>query len=168
MRTRSLERVWTAALALIAAIAIAMALYTQSVERKARQETGRSLGARPEAALEKPAETPGAEPAPDPSGDEPLPNTVLRRGESGTRLQQTLDSRDAQLALLRQDLEALERRSEQSDRRLHRDLEELRAAVRREQEASAKVQNLLLVALVPLLLHLLTSFWPRRDGDGPH
>lgn len=168
MRTRSLERVWTAALALIAAIAIAMALYTQSVERRARQETDRVLGAQPEGALEEPAETPGAEPAPDQSGDEPLPNTVLRRGESGSRLQQALDSRDAQLALLRQDLEALERQTEHSDRRLHQDLEELRGAVRREQETSAKIQNLLLIALIPLLLHLLTSFWPRGDGDGPH
>lgn len=164
MRKQSLERVWTAALALIAAIAITMALYTQSVERKARQETDRALETQPEA---EPTETAGSEPAPEQPDDQPLPNTVLRRGESGSKLQQALDSRDAQLALLRKDLEALESRTERSDRALRRDLEDLRSVVRREQEASAKVQNLLLLALVPLLLHLLTSFWPRGDGDGP-
>jgi hypothetical protein len=173
MRKRSLERAWTAALALIAAIALAMALYVQSVERRARQETDRTLATRSGANLEETAETPSAEPAPEQPGepgepgDQPLPNTVLRRGESGSRLQQALDSRDAQLARLREDFAALERASERSDRALRRDLEELRTAVRREQEASAKVQNLLLVALVPLLLHLLTSVWRRGGGDGP-
>lgn len=166
MRKRSLERAWTAALALIASVAIAMALHAQVVERRSRQEADRTSAARQEAELAESPEAPGAEPAPEQPGepdDQPLPNTVLRRGESGSRLQQALDSRDAQLARLREDFDALERESERSDRALRRDLEELRAAVRREQEASVKVQNLLLVALVPLLLHLLTSFWPRRD-----
>lgn len=141
-----------------------MALYVQSVERRARQETGRALAARPEAEIQEPVQTPGVEPVPDQSGDQPLPNTVLRRGESGSKLQQALDARDAQLVRLREDLEALEHRAEQSDRVLRRDLEELRAAVRRQQEAFARVQNLLLAALAPLLLLLLSTAWPRGDG----
>lgn len=167
MRKRSLERAWKATLALIAAIALGLALYAQSVERRSRLETDDALATRLETENAETAETPSAETAPEQADDQPLPNTVLRRGESGSKLQQALDARDAQLALLRQDLEALELRTERSDRALRGDLEELRGELRREREASSKIRNLLLLALVPLLLHLLTSFWPRGDGDGP-
>ena len=170
MRTRSLENAWKAALALIASIAIGMALYVQIIERRGREEADRAAAVRPEAGLAEsraPAESqedPSPEPAPDDSGNQLRPDTVLRRGESGgSALQKALDSRDARLAHLEDTLAALERQTAQSDRALRRDLEELRTAVRREQDASGKVQSLLLVALVPLLLHLLTSFWPRGD-----
>ena len=54
---------------------------------------------------------------------------------------------------------------EQSDRALRRNLEE----IRREQEISGKTLGPLLVALVPLVIHLLASLWPpgepRRGAD---
>jgi hypothetical protein len=178
MQRRFLEHVRKAAFALIALLAVTIALYVQLVERKSRQEADRVWAVRLEAELTESrarleAETQSrlraeAEIRAAEQGDQPAPNTVLRRGESegNGRLQQTPGSRDAQqaaLTRLQDSLDALERRSEQSDRTLRRDLEELRAEVRREQEASGKVQSLLLVALVPLLLHLLASLWPRRD-----
>lgn len=179
MRKRSLEPAWRAALALTALLAVAMALYVQFVERKSSQEADRTSAARLEEelaasrvrveTLEKLRAEPAQESSPEQPGDQPLPDTVLRRGESaGSALQQVLDSRDAQqaaLVRLQESLDALERRMEQSDRALRRDLEELRAGVRREQDASGKVQSLLLVALIPLLLHLLTSLRPRRDRE---
>jgi hypothetical protein len=168
-----MERAWKATLALFASIAITMALYVQITEQRSREEADRASATRLEAELAEaraPAESlenPGAEPNPEarqPS-DQPLPDTVLRRGESGgSALQKALDSRDARLSHLEESLDALERQAGQSDRALRRDLEELRTAVRRQQDASAKVQGLLLVALIPLLLHLLTSFWQRGDG----
>lgn len=165
-----MEHAWKAALALIASIAITMALYVQLIERRSREEADRAAAARLEAELAESRaraesqENPSPEATPDESGNQPLPDTVLRRGESGgSALQKALDSRDARLAHLEESLAVLERQTGQSDRALRRDLEELRMAVRREQDASAKVQSLLLVALIPLLLHLLTSFWPRGE-----
>jgi hypothetical protein len=178
MRKPSLERAGTAALALIAFLAVALALYIQLIERRSRQDADRTSAARLEEelaasrarveALEKLRAEPTQEVSPGQPGDQLLPNTVLRRGESGGgALHQVLDPRDAQqaaLVRLQESLDALERRTAQSDRALRRDLEELRAGVRREQEASGKVQSLLLVALIPLLLHLLTSLRSRRGG----
>lgn len=179
MRRRSLERIWRAALPLIAFFAVALALYVQLVERRSREEADRIWAARLEAELAESrerleAETQArlraeAERRAAERGDQPSPNTVLRRGEAGA-LQQVLDARDEQrttLARLQESVDALERQVGQSDRALRRDLEELRMEVRREQEASSKIESLLLVALIPLLLHLITSLWPRsgRRGD---
>lgn len=175
MRRLSLERAGTAALALIALIAVAMALYVQLSERRSREDADRLLAAAARreaelAALRADAEgepsTPLQEISPEQPRDQPRPGTVLRRGESdgGRSLQQVLDSRDAQkvaLVELQEAIAALERGTELSDRALRRELEELRAEVRRGQDVSAKVQTLLLVALIPLLLHLLASLWPR-------
>lgn len=170
------ERTWKAALILIAVLAVAAALYVQLAERRSREEADRISAARLERelaesrahaeTLEKLRSEAVREGSSKKPGDQPLPNTVLRRGEAGgSALEQARDSRESQraaLARLQESLDRLERRMEQSDRARRRDLEELRAEVRREQDASARVHGLLLVALVPLLLHLLTSL--RRQG----
>lgn len=181
MRKRSMGRAWKVALSVVALMATAMALYVQIFERRSRQEQDRLAAVRLEEALgaararlkveiltELRAEL--AKGATEPSGDQPLPNAVLRRGESGEGrvLQQVLASANAQEAArsrFRASLDALASQMEQSDRALRRDLEE----IRREQEISGKTLGLLLVALVPLVIHLLASLWPpgepRRGAD---
>jgi hypothetical protein len=178
MQKRSIEHAWKVVLAVVALTATAMALYVLLFERKTRQEDDRVSAARLEEALAESraeilaqlrAEAAKRESAEQP-GDQPLPNTVMRRGESGGRgLQPVLDSRDTQeaaLARLQESLASLERQVEHSDRTLRRDLEELRAGVRREQDLSSKALGLLLVALIPLILHFLASLWTRWDGKG--
>jgi hypothetical protein len=178
MQKRSLEHAWKLALAVIALTATALALYLLVFERRSRQKDDQVSAARLEEALaESRAEIlaelrdeAAKEAAAEQPGDQPLPGTVLRRGESGGRgLQPVLDSRETQeaaLARLQESLASLERRVEQSDRTLRRDLDELRAGVRREQDLSSKAQGLLLVALIPLVLHLLASLWTTWSRRG--
>jgi len=181
MRKRSMGPAWKIVLSVIALMATAMALYVQVFERRSRQEEDRLAAVRLEEALgaartrlkteilaELRADLAkgGSTGQPD---DQPLPNAVLRRGESGGRvLQQVLASADAQEAArvrFRARIDSLAGQVEQSDRALRRDLEE----VRREQEISGKTLGLLLVALVALVIHLLTSLWSpgetRRGAD---
>ncbi|HKI06046.1 MAG TPA: hypothetical protein VKK31_28970 [Thermoanaerobaculia bacterium] len=173
MQKRSMEPAWKVALAAAALIATAMALYVQIFERRPQEER------REEAALSEPRSKtevlgqPGAaEEATEPPGDRPLPGAVLRREEpgGGNALRQVRDSQDAQeaaLARLRQSLDALALQTERSERALRRDLEEVRAEVRRERDVSGKVRSLLIAALIPLVVHLLASLWPgHRKGDG--
>jgi len=181
MRKRSMGRAWKVILSVIALMATAMALYVQVFERRSRQEEDRLAAVRLEEALgaararlkteilaELRAELAKGG-ASGQAGDQPLPNAVLRRDESGGRvLQQVLASADAQEAArvrFRTRIDSLAGEVEQSDRALRRDLEE----VRREQEISGKTLGLLLVALIALVLHLLTSLWApgslRRDAD---
>jgi hypothetical protein len=181
MRKRSMGPAWKVVLSVIALMATAMALYVQVFERRSRQEEDRLAAVRLEEALgaartrlkteilaELRAELAKGGATGQP-GDQPLPNAVLRRGESGGRvLQQVLATADAQEAArvrLRTRLDSLEGQVEQSDRALRRDLEE----VRREQEISGKTLGLLLVALIALVIHLLTSLWApgetRRGAD---
>ena len=181
MRKRSMGPAWKIVLSVIALMATAMALYVQVFERRSRQEEDRLAAVRLEEALgaartrlkteilaELRAELAKGESTGQP-GDQPLPNAVLRRGESGGRvLQQVLASADAQEAArvrFRARIDSLAGQVEQSDRALRRDLEE----VRREQEISGKTLGLLLVALVALVIHLLTSLWSpgetRRGAD---
>jgi len=174
MQKRSLEQAWRVGLAAIALIATAMALYVQLFERRSRQDEDRIAAARLETALaESRARLKAeiltelrAELAPESStekpGTQPLPNSVLRRGESGTgsTLQQVRDLRGSQEGL-GESLDTLARRAEESDRALRRDLEELRAEVRRERDVSGKVVSLLLAALVPVVVLLLGSGWRR-------
>ena len=181
MRKRSMGRAWKVALSVVALMATAMALYVQIFERRSREEQDRLAAVRLEEALgaarirlkveiltELRAEL--AKGGTGQAGDQPLPNAVLRRGETdgGRVLQQVLASADAQEAArsrFRASLDALASQMEQSDRALRRDLEE----IRREQEISGKTLGLLLVALVPLVIHLLASLWPpgetRRGAD---
>ncbi|HKH43837.1 MAG TPA: hypothetical protein VKM72_04155 [Thermoanaerobaculia bacterium] len=176
MQKRSLEQAWRVGLAAIALIATAMALYVQLFERTSQQDEEQLAAARLETAL---AESRvrlkaeiltelRAELAPDGSPEkpdnQPLPNSVLRRGESGTgsTLQQVRDLRGSQEGL-GESLDSLLRQTEESDRALRQDLEELRAEVRRERDVSGKVVSLLLAALVPLVAHLLVSVWLPRS-----
>lgn len=184
MQKRSIGPVWKVALAVVAVLATALALYVQLFERRSRQEEHRLAAARLDDALaqsrarlkaeilaELRAELARGEPTGQ-QGDRPLPNTVLRRRESGagSALQQVGGSPEATLAGLQESLDALARQMERSDQALRRDLEEIRAGARREQEVSSTVLSLLLVALVPLVVLLLASLWPppgepRQDAD---
>ena len=166
------ERSWKMALAVMALLATALAVYVQLSERRARQEEDRLATARLEAALAESrarvetlerhrAELTKEEAAEQP-GDQPLPGAVLRRSESGggSALQQVRDFQDEQeaaLVRLQESLDTLALQVERSDQALRRDLEEIRAGVRREQDASRKTLSLLVVALVSLGLHLLIS-----------
>ena len=169
-----MKHAWKLALALVALAATVMALYVQIFERRSRQEEERLSAARLERALgearlrlkaeilaELRAEL--AKPAGE-QGDRPLPNAVLRRGESGGRVEQQLlapGSAQATPGDLQQSLDSLAFQMERNDRATRREVEELRAELRREQEASAKTVGFLLAALVPLVIHLLASAWPR-------
>ncbi len=157
------KRYWNVALAAVALIATAMALYVQLFERRERQEADRLAEVRLEesrASAEVIVQRRAEETAAEPPADQPLPGAVLRRGESGSALQQFRDSQDEQaavLARLQESVDTLTLQMEQSDQALRRDLEQIRAEARREEEASNKTLTLLLVALVPLVLHLLLS-----------
>lgn len=169
------KRSWQTALAVIAVIATVMAFYVQFSEWRKRQEAGQRAEARLAEAMEESSrgaaaivqgrtELPG-----DPPDDQPLPGTVLRRGESGGALQQVRDSQDEQaaaLARLQESLDTLALQVERSDLALRRGLETLQVQVRREQEVSNKTLGLLLVALIPLVLHLLLSLRPPGGGEG--
>ena len=164
-----------AALAAIALMATLMALYVQLFERRSREADDRIAAARLEAALAESrvrlkaeiiaqleAELARQEPAGQ-KGDQPRPDTVLRRGESGgsSALQQVQGSQAATRARLQENLDSLAREMEQSDRALRRDLEAARAEMRREQEISRKTLLLLLAALIPLVLDFLVTLRQR-------
>jgi hypothetical protein len=169
---------WKLALALMALTAMAMALYIQSSERRARKEEERLTAARLEAALaesrarveilERHRAELVKEAAAEQPSDQPLPGAVLRRGESGkgSSLQQVRDFQDEQetaLVRVQESLDTLALQMERSDQALRRDLEEVRAGVRREQAASRKTLRLLLVALIPLVVHLLISLRGEKE-----
>ena len=167
MRKRSLASAWRVALAVLALIATAMALYVLLSERRSSPEEGALADSAP---AETPAPIQAEKKAAEPPEGGPLPNAVLRRSESGgSALQQVRDSQDAQeaaLARLQERLDALVLQVEQSDRALRRDLAEIRTEVRRERATSRKVLSLLLAALVPLVVHLLASLRPPGGGKG--
>ncbi|HEV2856585.1 MAG TPA: hypothetical protein VHC97_27610 [Thermoanaerobaculia bacterium] len=172
MRKRSKRPAWRVALAAIALTATAIALYVQFFERRpSPDEDAPAESPRAESPAPPRAQVQSTEPPGDP-GDQPLPDAVLRRSESGrgSALQQVRDSQDAQeaaLARLQESLDDLALQTERSDQSLRRDLEEIRTEVRREREVSGKVRSLLLAALIPLVLHLLLSLRPPggREGD---
>lgn len=177
MPKRSMEHAWKVALTAVALLATAMALYIQLFEQRSRQEEDRLAALRLEEALaESRDQKKGEEIAElrtnltdeaEPGGDQPLPDAVLRREESGigSALQQFVGPPDAQQRLiqLQESVDALSIRMDESDRALRRDLYVWRVHVQRELDASSKVLSLLLVALVPLVAHFLFSLWqPRR------
>ncbi|HEX9943467.1 MAG TPA: hypothetical protein VGG03_15750, partial [Thermoanaerobaculia bacterium] len=152
MQKRSLEQAWKMALTVVALAATAMALYVQLFELKSRQEEDRLSASRLENALaesrarlsaeilaELRAELAKGKPAARP-GNQPIPDAVLRRLESGegagSALQQALEPLHPQeartIARVNESLRSLSRQMDESDRALRRDLEELRAAVGRE------------------------------------
>jgi hypothetical protein len=181
MQKPSLDRIWRIALttlSLIALLAVAIALSTQLAERRRAREEADRLSAAQQAEdlaesraraemLERLRAEASGEGSPGDLGDRPLPDTVLRRRESGgIALQQARNARESERALarLQESLDALERRIDQSDSARRRELAELRAEAQQEQDAAGKVHGLLLLALIPLLLHLLASLWPRGDA----
>jgi hypothetical protein len=168
MRKRSPASAWRVALAVLALIATALALYVLLSERRSSPEEGALAASAP---TETPAPVQAEEKAAEPPGDGPLPNAVLRRSESGgSALQQVRDSQDAQeaaLVRLQERLDALALQIDRSDRALRRDLAEIREEVRRERAASRKVLGLLLAALVPLVVHLLASLRPAGGDEEP-
>jgi hypothetical protein len=186
MRGGSLERRAKLVAAVIALAAAAMALYVQLFEVGARQEESRLAALRLESALAESRSRLKAEIVAELradatrvgsllSGNAPEPGTVLRQPESapGVRspaLEPSLPAPPLTLSGVAQGLEALSQQTRESDRSLRRDLEEFRAATRRELDASAKATVLTLIAVIPLALYLLLSYWlgepsaaPRRD-----
>jgi hypothetical protein len=186
MRGRSLERTAKLVAAVISLAAAAMALYVQLFEVRARQEESRLAALRLESALAESRSRLKAEIVAElradmarggslPSGAEPGPGTVLRRPESvesatGARspaLEPSLPATPLTLSGLAQGLEALSRQTRESDQSLRRDLEEFRAATRRELDAGAKATVLSLVALIPLAAYLLLSVYLGEPSAAP-
>lgn len=180
MERRSVVRVWKVALAAVALAATVMALYVQLFERRSREEESRLSAARLEDMLAESRVRLRSEilaqlraelargASPEEPGDQPIPNAVLRRGESGGGrvLEQALDSQSSQqaaLARLQESLDSWTHQAETSDRALRRDLEELRAEIRRDQDVFGKTLSLMVAALIPLVLHLLTSLWTPEE-----
>jgi hypothetical protein len=176
MFKRSMGTAWKVVLTLIALIAMAMAFYVQFFEERSRREEDQLAVARLEAALAESRARLEAEilaqlradlarGGPSESGDQPLPNAVLRRGESDGRvLEQVLDSRGSQGAARQAGYLALARQMEQSDQALRRDINDLRAEVTRERDISGKTLRLLLIALIPVVAHLLFMLWTQGDA----
>lgn len=175
MRKRPVEQVWRRVLTVFALAATVMALYVQIFERRARQEEARLAAVRLDDALagsrarlraeiltELRAEIRNDSDAAQP-GTQPSPDTVLRLETSGA-----LDAFRPQEALviasLDEALKSLARQTEESNRALRRELEELRAATLRESDVSSKITSLMLVALTSLVGQFLPSLWPRRNG----
>ena len=146
------------ALMAIALAATVMALYLQIFERKSRQEEARLAAVRLDDALaesrsrlraeilaELSAELSKEREAARP-GTQPVPDTVLRRLETGGSPREALASDGLDEAL-----QSLARQTEESDRALRRELEELRAATLSESDVSSRIASLVLVALVSLI-----------------
>lgn len=177
-----MEQAWRTALTLIALVATAMALYLQIFERRALQEEARQAAVRLDQAIAESRARLRAEIFPKPreedeaaqTGAQPLPDTVLRRletgGEAGTALEQALDAFGPQearvIARLGESLDSLARQMEESDLALRRELEELRAAALREAEIAFKTTILMLVALASLVGELLPLSRP-ATANGP-
>jgi hypothetical protein len=145
-------------LTVVALAATVMALYLQIFERRARQEEARLAAVRLDDALadsrarlrdeilaELRAELSKERDAAGP-GTQPVPDTVLRRLETGGSPREALASDG-----LGEALQSLARQTEESDRALRRELEELRAATLRESDISSRIASLVLVALVSLI-----------------
>jgi hypothetical protein len=175
MGKRPVEQAWRRVLTAVALAATVMALYVHLFERRARQEEARLAAVRLDDALagsrarlraeilaelraEIRKESDEARP-----GTQPIPDTVLRRLETSGALDAFRPQEARVIAGLDEALKSLTRQTEESDRALRRDLEELRAATLRESDVSFKITSLMLVALTSLIVQLLPSLWPMRD-----
>lgn len=188
MQTRSMQQVWRGGLAVVALAATVMALYAHFFEARSRQEEARAAALRLEGALvesrsrlkseilaelraDLAAGRSGAE-----SAEGPLPDAVLRRPgrdeDASGALRQALDptalGQPLTLGRVADRVESLATQMDESDRALRRDLESFRVATQRELDASSTARSLVLVALLALVLHLLTTWRiaapPRRSG----
>lgn len=179
-----MKRFWQMAAAVVSLVATALALYVQLFEARSRQDEARAAALRLEAALAESRSklkaeilaelradlAKGSKPA---AGLEPIPGTVLRRPdpeESATGTLRpawdpTLSARPATVSGVAQGLDELSRQTAEADRALRRDLEEFRAATRYQLDASAHATSLMLIALIPLVLHLLYSYWRERNEE---
>lgn len=167
-------RKWSVVLAVIALAATAMALYVEIFERGPSQEEKALAEPSPEAGTpaQPRAEPQSTEPPKDTDSNGPLPGAVLRRSESGrgSALEQVRDDQEEQraaLARMQESLDTLTFQTDRSGRALRRDLEQLRAEVRREREVSSKIRILLLAALISLVLHLLITLRPPPEQEPP-
>jgi hypothetical protein len=186
MRRRSRERTAKLVTAVIALAAAALALYVQLFEVRARQEESRLASLRLESALAESRSRLKAEIVAELRADAarsgsalpgngPHPGTVLRRPESeesapgalSPALEPSLPAPPLTLSGLAQGLEALAQQTRESDRSLRRDLEEFRAATRRELDAGAKATVLTLVALISLAVYLLLSYFLAEPAAAP-
>jgi hypothetical protein len=184
MRKRPVEQAWRTVLTVVALAATMMALYLQIFERRARLEEARLAAVRLDDALagsrvrlrteivaELRAELRKPGNAAEP-GTQPLPDTVLRRLEAGPDALDAFRPQEALvIASLDEAVKSLTRQTEESDRALRRDLEELRAATLRESDVSSKTTIFMLIALASLTGQFLPSLWPRgagtREEGGP-
>lgn len=180
MRRRPGEQVWRRALTVVALAATLAALYLQVFERRARREEARMAAVRLDDALagsrarlraeilaELRVELRKQDGAAQP-GTQPLPDTVLRRLEAGDDGLDVFRPQEAVvIAGLDEAVKSLARQTEESDRALRRDLEELRAATLRESDVSSRITALLLVALACVVGQLLPDLWPRGSGGEP-
>jgi hypothetical protein len=185
MRRRFREPAWRMTLTVVALTATVMALYVQLLGLRSRQEENRAAAARLEDALaesrtklkaeilaELRAELAKEKSGPPEAAGQPVPDTVLRRLESGTNAGEALGpaadptraGRPLTTGGLNQRLNLLATEAEESDRALRRDLEELRLSTQNELEVSRRATGLILVALIPLVIDLLYSAWPKREG----
>lgn len=177
MAKRPAERVWRTVLTVVAIAATMAALYLQVFERRARQEEARLAGVRLDDALaasrtklrteilaelrqELRKETNEAQ-----SSSQPLPDTVLRRLETSEGALEAFRPQEALvISSLGEALNTLARQTEDSDRALRRDLEELRAATLRESDVAVKTTFLMLIALAALVGQFLPDLWSRPPG----
>jgi hypothetical protein len=174
------EQAWRKILTLVALAATLAAIYLQVFERGERRQEARQAAFRLEEALarsraqlrteivaELRAEL-RRERAAAPSDLKPVPDTVLRRLETGA-MGQALGAFQADEALviagLNESVASLSREVEEADRALRRDLEELRAATLREEDVSSRIMILLTVALACLIGRLLPSLRPGSPAD---
>jgi hypothetical protein len=181
MPKRPAEQAWRMAMIVIALTATVLALYFQLAGMRSRAEEAQAAAARLEEALagsrtrlkaeilaELRADLAKSETA-DQSGREPLPDTILRRLESGEgdlgTLEQVIDPTRPGGALLRfnQALQLLSQQMEESDRMLRRDLEAFRIEVRGELDAVRRGEALMLAVLILLVIDLLLAFWRDRS-----
>ncbi len=172
------KQVWRKALTVVALAATVMALYLQIFERGARQEEARLAAVRLDDALaesrarlraeilaELRAEIRKESDAAQPGTQTPLPDTVLRRLETSGTLDAFRPQEALVIAGLEEALTSLTRQTEESDRALRRELEELRTATLRESNVSSKIASLMLVALLSLAGQLLTSLYSPASGS---
>jgi hypothetical protein len=160
----------------VALAAIVTALYLQVFERRARQEEAKLAGVRLDDALaasraklraeilaelrqELRKESDKARP-----NAQPLPDTVLRRLESSEGALEAFRPQEALvISNLREDLDTLTRQTEDSDRALRRDLEELRVTTLRESDIAVKTTYLMLIALAALAGQFLPDLRSREE-----
>ena len=177
MAKRPVERVWRTVLTVVALVATVTALYLQVFERRARQEEAKLAGVRLDDALAASRARLRAEILAElrqelrkesnvaRSNPQPLPDTVLRRLETSEGALEAFRPQEALvISSLGEALNTLARQTEDSDRALRRDLEELRAATLRESDVVAKTTFLMLVALAALVGQFLPTLWSREGG----